>query len=192
MQDIKRRIKSVTSIEHITNAMKLVSAAKLRRAKATFEKTREISEEITNSIADVLSHISEVPDQYKAEHSEGKRPCILLVTSNRGLAGSFNSNVIKEAERIAAGRAEKPVLACIGSKGRDFFAKRGYDILASWTGAPEAVTFADTREVAKAVLEKYDAGEIDEVVLVSTEFISTLSQHVTARTLLPLDSAAVG
>ncbi|MDR1796124.1 MAG: ATP synthase F1 subunit gamma [Clostridiales Family XIII bacterium] len=191
MQDIKRRIKSVTSIEHITNAMKLVSAAKLRRAKATFERTQAIFREVTDSIAGVMEHITEVPEQYRPGGREVKRSCLIVVTSNRGLAGSFNSNVLKEAERLAQGHSEKPLIACVGSKGRDYFAKRGYEILASWTGAPESVTFADTGEIAKAVIEKYDGEEIDEVVLIGTIFKSTLEQHVESKTLLPFDSLEV-
>ena len=98
MQDIKRRIKSVTSIEHVTNAMKLVSAAKLRRAKLNFEKTNEFSDFIINSIAEVFNNTEEVPEKYLLRDNEIENTCYIIVTSGRGFCGSFNSNIIKEAE----------------------------------------------------------------------------------------------
>ena len=89
MQDIKRRIKSVTSIEHVTNAMKLVSAAKLRRAKLNFEKTNEFSDFIINSIAEVFNNTEEVPEKYLLRDNEIENTCYIIVTSGRGFCGSF-------------------------------------------------------------------------------------------------------
>ena len=110
MQDIKRRIKSVTSTEHITNAMKLVSAGKLRKAKATFEKTNENFHYITHTIAEIFHNSSDVPQHYLEGNREIRTTCYIIVTSCRGLCGGFNSNIIKEAEREIKADWEKPVI----------------------------------------------------------------------------------
>jgi F-type H+-transporting ATPase subunit gamma len=188
MQDIKRRIRSVTSIGHITNAMKLVSAAKLLRAKTTFERTQEYFHYITDSIDEIFNNVEDIPDKYLLGSREIVRTCYIIVTSNRGLAGSFNANVLKEAERLMREDPEKPYLACIGSRGRDYFARRGYEILAEYLSPPENVSFVETEEISKPIIGLYEKGEIDEVVLIYTSFVSTMEQRVTTKTLLPFEA----
>lgn len=187
MQGIKRRIRSVTSIEHITNAMKLVSSAKLRRARNIFERVRDNLRFVTNSIDDILGSVSDVPDSYLAGGREIKRTCYVVVTSNRGLAGSFNANVIKEAERRIKKDAEKPLLVCIGGKGRDYFRKREYEILSEYLTAPEEVTFEEMSLITKEIVARYDAGEIDELMFVYTAFISTMEQRAVMERVLPFE-----
>lgn len=187
MQDIKRRIKSVNSTEHITSAMKLVSAAKLRRAKATFEKTTEYFHYITESIADIFNNISDVPEQYLAGNREVKKSCYIIITSCRGLCGSFNSNVIKEAEAKLQDYEEKPEIIAIGTKGMEYFQKRGYNIYSEYSAPPEDISFLETREISKPIIDMYNSGEIDEVVLVYTSFKNSMEQEVKYQTLLPFD-----
>ncbi len=187
MQDVKRRIKSVTSMEHITNAMKLVSAAKLRRAKATFEKTNEYFHFITQSIAEVFNNASEVPDKYMIGNREIVNTCYIIVTSCRGLCGSFNSNIIKEAEAEMKSDPEKPVIVAIGTKGRDYFAKRNYEIKNEYLAPPENISFLETKQISEPIIEMYNSGEIDEVVLIYTSYVSTLEQRVKNVTLLPFE-----
>ena len=187
MQDVKRRIKSVTSMEHITNAMKLVSAAKLRRAKATFEKTNEYFNFITQSIAEVFNNASEVPDKYLIGNREIVNTCYIIVTSCRGLCGSFNSNIIKEAEAEMKLDPEKPVIVAIGTKGRDYFAKRNYEIKNEYLAPPENISFLETKQISEPIIEMYNSGEIDEVVLIYTSYVSTLEQRVKNVTLLPFE-----
>ena len=148
MQDIKRRMKSVDSIEHVTNAMKLVSAAKLRRAKATFEKTNEFSHYIINSIAEVFNNAEEVPEKYLEGTREINRTCYLIVT-------------------------------------RDHFQKRGYEIFEEYSEPPEDISFLESQEISRPIIDMYNNGEIDRVVLIYTAFISTLEQQVQNVTLLP-------
>jgi len=187
MQDVKRRIKSVSSMEHITNAMKLVSAAKLRRAKATFEKTNEYFHFITQSIAEIFNNTSEVPDKYLAGSREIVKTCYIIVTSCRGLCGSFNSNIIKEAEADIKADPEEPVIIAIGSRGQEYFAKRGYDIHEEYLAPPESISFLETQEISKPIIEMYNSGEIDEVVLIYTSYVSTMEQKVRNVTLLPFE-----
>ena len=187
MQDIKRRIRSVTSTEHITNAMKLVSAGKLRKAKAIFEKTNENSHYITHTIAEIFNSSQDIPPEYLAGNREIKTTCYIIVTSCRGLCGGFNSNVLKEAQREIDADWEKPVIFAIGSKGKEYFEKRGYEIYGDYLAPPENISFLETREMSVPIIEMYTRGDIDEVVLIYTSFISSMEQEVKNVTLLPFE-----
>lgn len=187
MQDIKRRIKSVTSTEHITNAMKLVSAGKLRKAKAIFEKSNENSHYITHTIAEMFNNSQEIPKEYLEGNREIKTTCYIIVTSCRGLCGGFNSNVLKEAQREIDSDWEEPVIIAIGSKGKEYFEKRGYNVYSDYLAPPENISFLETREMSRPIIEMYNRGEIDEVVLIYTSFISSLEQEVKNITLLPFE-----
>ncbi|MCL1810453.1 MAG: ATP synthase F1 subunit gamma [Clostridiales bacterium] len=185
MQDIKRRIKSITSTEHITNAMKLVSAAKLRKAKAAFERTSKNFHFILESIESVFNNTSEVPEKYLPGSREINKTCYIIVTSNKGLCGSFNSNIIKETEREIADDKEKPVFIAIGSRGRDYFEKRGHEIKCDYLAPPETISFLEAKELCKPAIEMYDSEDVDEVKLIYTTFVSTLEQRAKCVTLLP-------
>lgn len=188
MQDIKRRIRSVTSIEHITNAMKLVSAAKLRRAKATFEKSQEYFHYVTESIQEIFNNGSDLPYKYlKHDEREIKTTCYVIITSNRGLAGSFNSNIIKAAEEEIAADWEKPYIVAVGSKGREHFQKSGLEIASEYIRPPENISFIETQEISRPIIDLYDEGKIDEVVMIYTSFVSSLEQRVVEKTLLPFE-----
>lgn len=188
MQDIKRRIKSVTSTEHITNAMKLVSAGKLRKAKAIFEKTNENSHYITHVIAEIFnSSPDDIPGKYLAGNREIKTTCYIVVTSSRGLCGGFNSNILKEAQREIDEDWEEPVILAIGSKGKEYFEKRGYNVYDDYLAPPENISFLESREMSLPIIEMYNKGEIDEVVLIYTSFISSMEQEVKNITLLPFE-----
>ncbi|MBP6491825.1 MAG: ATP synthase F1 subunit gamma [Clostridia bacterium] len=187
MRDIKRRIRSVNSMEHITNAMKLVSAAKLRKAKNTFEKTREYFHYVTESIEEIFNNTNEVPSEYLKGNREIKTTCYIIVTSSRGLCGSFNSNVIKEAARQIAEDPEKPVIVAVGTKGKEYFEKRGHEIFEEYMLPPESISFLETHDISKPIIDMYNSGQIDEVVLIYTSFVSSLEQKVMSVTLLPFD-----
>mgnify|MGYP002578549933 FL=1 len=187
MQDIKRRIKSVSSTMQITNAMKLVSAAKLRKARATFEKTTEYFNFITHTIEEIFNNNSEVPPEYLAGNREIKNTCYIVVTSCRGLCGGFNNNIIKEAEKDFHEDWEKPVIVAIGTKGKEYFEKRGYEIYKEYLAPPEDISFLETREISKPIIDMYDRGEIDEIVLIYTGFKNSIEQEVKNVILLPFD-----
>lgn len=188
IQDIKRRIRSVTSTEHITSAMKLVSAGKLRKAKAIFEKTNENSHYITHTIAEIFNSSPEdIPQEYLLGNREIKTTCYIVVTSCRGLCGGFNSNVLKEAQREIDADWEEPVILAIGSKGKEYFEKRGYNVYDDYLAPPENISFLETREMSRPIIDMYNKGEIDEVVLIYTSFISSMEQEVKNVTLLPFE-----
>ncbi|MEI8217233.1 MAG: ATP synthase F1 subunit gamma [Eubacteriales bacterium] len=185
LREIKRRIKSVKSTEHITNAMKLVSAAKLRRAKAIFEKTNQYFGFVTESIEEIFHNTRDVPKDFIEGNREIKTSCYIVVTSCRGLCGSFNANIIKEASSLIECDPEEPVIVAIGTKGRDYFAKKGYRIEEAYMLPPENISFVETHEISKPIIEMYEKKEIDEVILVYTSLISALDQRVKTITLLP-------
>ncbi|QIB70593.1 ATP synthase F1 subunit gamma [Aminipila butyrica] len=186
MQDIKRRIKSVTSTEHITSAMKLVSAAKLRRAKATFEKTTEYFHYITESIADIFNNVTDVPERYLGGSREIKKTCYIIVTSNRGLCGGFNTNIIKQAESEIKADPEKPVIVAVGTRGKEYFEKRDYEIYKEYVGPPEDISFLQTKQISRPIIDMYNSGEVDEVVIIYTSFKNSMEQVVKCETLLPI------
>lgn len=185
MQDIKRRIKSVTSTEHITSAMKLVSAAKLRRAKATFEKTTEYFHYITESIADIFNNTSDVPEQYLVGNRGTDKTCYIIITSCRGLCGGFNTNVIKQAESAIGANGKDPIIIAVGTKGKEYFAKRGYNIYNDYCAPPEDISFLETKQISKPLIDMYNSGEIDKLVIIYTSFKSSIEQEVRCETLLP-------
>lgn len=192
MRDIKRRIKSVNSTEHITNAMKLVSAAKLRKAKAIFEQSRQYFHFVTESIEEVFNSSDEIPIQYLSGHRAINRTGYIVITSNRGLCGGFNANVIKETthvikKNIGTSGREQPYIVAIGTKGKDHFQKRGYTIRSEYILPPENISFVDTREISKPIIEMYNNGEIDEVVMTWNSFVNSMQQEVKTVTLLPFD-----
>lgn len=189
MRDIRSRIKSVSSMEHITKAMKLVSSAKLRKAKAIFEKTQGNFNKITESIEDIFHNTEDIPSRYLRGNREIKKTAYIIITSCRGLCGSFNSNVIKYTQKIIDNYPEEepPVIVAIGSKGRDYFAKRNYVITAEYCLPPEDITFQESHEISKPIIEMYDREEVDEIILIYNSFVSSLEQQVKHVTLLPLE-----
>ncbi|GAB1475892.1 ATP synthase F1 subunit gamma [Bacillota bacterium] len=189
MRDIKRRIKSINSMEHITNAMQLVSSAKLRRAKNVFEKSQRNFHYITEAIEEIFYNTEDIPGFYLKGNREVKKTAYIVVTSCRGLCGSFNSNVIKHTQKLIDGfkHEDQPLIVAVGSKGRDYFLRRDYEITAEYCLPPENITFLETREISLPLIEMYDKGEIDEIILVSTAFISGLEQKVYSETILPLE-----
>ena len=190
MQDVKRRMRSVTSMEHITNAMKLVSAAKLRRAKATFEKSNEQFHFITQSIAEIFNNTTDIPEKYLEGTREIKKTCYIILTSSKGLCGGFNTNVIREAESLMSQHTDEPCVVSIGTKGRDYFAKQGVDIIADYPDPPETISFLATQTMSRPIIKMYDEGEIDEVILVYTSYLSTLDQQVKSVRMLPFSPEA--
>lgn len=185
MQDVKRRIKSVTSMEHITNAMKLVSAAKLRRAKATFEQTNKQLHFITDTIGEIFTSTTNIPEEYLEGNREIKNTCYIILTSSKGLCGGFNSNVIRKAEESMVVRKSAAKVVAVGSKGRDYFAKEGIEIIGDYEDPPETISFLATQQLSRPIIKMYEDGEIDEVVLVYTAYLSTLDQQATAIRMLP-------
>lgn len=185
MGDIKRRIKSVNSTMQITKAMYLVSSAKLRKARERVDTTRPYTETIVESIQRVLGSAKGVKHPF-IEKREVKKTAYIVISADRGLAGGYNSNVLKLAESSIKDKSKAEVIA-YGSKSRDYFIKRGYEVSNFLTGMTEEPDYVDARQAGEMVIEKYKNGEIDEVKLIFTKFVSMMTQEPTIMTLLPAE-----
>ncbi|MDD6043750.1 MAG: ATP synthase F1 subunit gamma [Eubacteriaceae bacterium] len=187
MQDIKRRIKSVGSTERITNAMKLVSASKLRKAKNSFEHSKTYMGKIFESMADALSQVECVPREYLLGGRETKNVCYVLITSSNGLCGSFNTTVIKALEDKLEEVSQPVKLVTIGTKGKDYFQRRGLDIVMTHDDPADSISFDEARRIADPLMSMYERGEIDEISIVYTSYINTLRQEPVVQRILPFD-----
>ncbi|HSW50703.1 MAG TPA: ATP synthase F1 subunit gamma, partial [Bryobacteraceae bacterium] len=188
--DIRRRIRSVKSTQQITRAMKLVSAAKLRRAQDRVLAARPYAGVLAGLLADVAQ--SAKTDERLVHPLLAARPeeriQLILITADRGLAGAFNSNLIKAAQRfLEECQGTSVEMKTIGRKGRDFFRKRAAKISDEHVGMTEKVTYAYSAEVAAKVIERFAAGEIDSVYLLYNEFKSVMTQRLVVNRILPVE-----
>jgi len=188
--DIRRRIRSVKSTQQITRAMKLVSAAKLRRAQDRVLAARPYAGMLARLLADVARSAKtdeRLAHPLLAERAE-ERIQLILITADRGLAGAFNSNLIKTAQKFLEEHQGRGVeMETIGRKGRDFFRKRAARITGEHVGMTEKVTYAYAAQVAAKVIERFAAGEIDAVYLLYNEFKSVMAQRLVVNRILPAE-----
>lgn len=193
LKEIRNRIKSVKSTQQVTSAMKMVAAAKLRRAQDRMIQLRPYALKLQEIIGNVISvlDVSEIPSPL-VEKREVKNTLVVLVTSNRGLAGPFNANIIKHtlqfldenhAQDLADGRVQ---FICMGRKGFEQMKKRGYDVNGGNFDVFSDLTFEKVNEVNDLIFEKFTSGEVDKVYLMFNEFKNTMTQIRRADTLLPL------
>ena len=185
IRDLRRRIKSIKSTQQITKAMKAVSAAKMRRAQESVTAARPYAKRLIGVLGRVASVATGVRHPL-LEVREPKKVVYLIITADRGLCGGFNSNVIRKA---AAEIRDLPDvgLICVGRKSRDFFRKRGYNIIQQYVGLGENINAAQAREIAQFITDKYSQGEFDAVYLVYSEFINVMVQRPMTVKLLPAE-----
>jgi F-type H+-transporting ATPase subunit gamma len=188
--DIRRRIKSVRNTQQITKAMKMVSAAKLRRAQDRVIAARPYASLLGKVLANLAVAV-EADEQAASNPLLARRPeqriLLLLVTSDKGLAGAFNSNLIKAAQKfIDEHRNAELEMEAIGRKGRDFFRKRGVKIRADHVGILANPRFEEAAAIARDAIERFRAGEIDAVYVLNNEFKSMVSQRLSVERLLPV------
>lgn len=188
LRDIKRRITSVKSTQKITSAMKMVAAAKLRRARQAIENARPYAVRMRSTLEEVSKGTLEETHPLLVVHEERKVLELIVVTSDRGLAGAFNSSVLKIAEAVLKdreGEFEKVGLTLLGKKANDYYSRRRADQITFNSPVGGYVSYDQAAAVAREVARRYVAGELDEVILVFSEFISTMTQTPTATQLLP-------
>ena len=183
MNDIKRRMKSVTSTKQITKAMELVATAKLKRSRGRLEKSRPYFETILRSINEVLENSENIRHPFLKKR-EVKNSLYIIITGDRGLAGGYNSNVCKLLQNSIESK-ESTKLITIGSRGREYFSRRGFDIAYQITGVSEKPDSGSARKVGEKAVQMYKDGEIDEIKLIYTHFKSTISYEPTVLQILP-------
>ena len=190
--DLRRRIRSVKNTQQITKAMKVVSAAKLRRAQDRVLASRPYAEIIHRMLVNVAQAVDEQQDgegiTLLARRPE-KRVQLLVITADRGLAGAFNSNVIRTAARFIQEHRDAEVqLELVGRKGRDFFRKRHKRITGEYTTLfQKAPRYEDALEIARKVIDRFEKAEIDAVYLVVNNFKSMMASTMVMTRILPLD-----
>lgn len=185
MKAIKRRIKSVGSTMQITKAMELVSSSKLRKAKDKaeagrpyFEKLYEMMTEIAESRKDFSSPFTEKRDVQTSLY--------IVIAGDRGLAGGYNSNVLKMAQAEGEKVKNQPKIIAIGKKSIEFFEKRGYDIVGRYPLLAETAKTADCSDIATVAIEMFRKGEVDQVKIFYTTFVSPLVQNPISMDILPI------
>lgn len=184
MRDIKRRKGSIQSTQQITKAMKLVSTVKLQRAKQRAENAKSYFSCMYQTVTSILAKAANVNHPYlKAGTSE--RKAVIVITSNRGLAGGYNSNIIKLVTKGGLKREELDIYA-IGKKGKDFLNRYGYSIKEDDSDMIEEPDYADAMKLCQRVLQSFSEGEVGEIYLAYTAFKNTVSHKPTLLKLLPV------
>ncbi len=196
LRDIRNRIGSVKSTRQITKAMKMVAAAKLRRAQDAILKTRPYAQLLDQTLSRLASRA--LADEGAAHPLLVPRPQkiaeVVVITSDRGLAGGFNSNIARRTQRFmveSGDRFEQVLLATIGRKGRDFFRARKVPVRRDYAGVHAALAYDKAKEIAREYEERYLSGEVDAVFLCYNEFKSAISQKPVIVQLLPIEAEPV-
>lgn len=184
MRDIKRRKGSIQSTQQITKAMKLVSTVKLQRAKQNAEKSQTYFHCMYNTVHSILRRTQNLEHKYLKSGESGKK-AIIVITSNRGLAGGYNSNVIKLITQGELANEDLAIYA-IGKKGKDALAKN-YEIRADYSDVIEDPVYAEAMKISKEVLSAFENGEISEIYLAYTGFKNTVVHIPTLLKLLPME-----
>lgn len=187
---LRRRIRSVRSTQKITHAMELIAASRITRARQAVEAARPYATLITRVIRDLSTETVVREHPLLARHDEVGRVGIVLVTSDRGLAGAYNANIIRRAERLMRdeeGAGRSVALYLVGRKAETYFRYRGQGFEEVWTGISDQPSYADAVAVGQRITADYVAGAIDRVWLAYTDFRSALSQIPSVARLLPVD-----
>ena len=187
--DIRRRVRAVKSTQQITKAMKMVSSSKLRRAQERILRSRPFAQEmlrVFNSLAtrtDAARHVL-------LQEQTGQRPLLIVITADRGLAGSFSANVIKGAAEFITTHprdaGQEIALALVGRKGRDFFMRRGFDVRYEEVGLFQNPKWSHAQAIANTAINEFLAPEIGSVYVIYNQFKSIISQQVVVERLLPI------
>ena len=188
MRDIKRRKESVTSTQQITKAMKLVATVKLQKARGRAESNKPYFATLYDTICSVLALTKNVDHKYIKE-SESKKKALIVITSNRGLAGGYNSNIVKMITNEYKDKFSKEdtYIYAIGKKGIEGLTRKGYNIHKDYSEVINAPLYGDAMEISKELLTQFEMGEIGEIYLAYTNFKNTVSQEAKLIKLLPID-----
>ncbi|SDE33873.1 F-type H+-transporting ATPase subunit gamma [Paenibacillus sp. UNCCL117] len=189
MREIKRQIKSIQSTKQITKAVEMVAAANLRRAQAAAEAARPYADKLKEVVASIAAGTKGVKHSM-LQNREVKKTGYLVITSDRGLAGGYNANVLRKVVneiREKHKSTSEYTIFVIGRKGQNFFSKRGMPIAEEVTGLPDAVQFSDIKTIAAKAVKYFEDGSYDQLFLVYNQFKNAITQIPTIKRLLPLE-----
>ena len=188
---VRRRIGTVQSIAKITRAQELIASSRIVRAQQQMRAAEPYARELTRAVEAVISRSTTINHPFTEEPENPSRAAVLILTSDQGFAGAYNANVLRESARLRQllrDRGIEPVLYVAGRKGVSWHRFRELDLADSWSGFSAAPRYRNAQEIATTLLEAFNAedGGVDEIHLVSTEFVSMLTQRPAARRVLPL------
>ncbi len=187
VMDIKRKIKSVKNTQKITKAMKMVSAARMRKAEESMTNARAYANKIYELVGDMAGRVEADSHPFLTARKEVKNVCLAIITSDKGLCGAFNSNVVKKTLAFARENQDKNIkLVCIGKKGFDFLGKKHFEVLSKYVSFGGKVTYDEANEIGDKLTEFYLSEDVDEIYIVHNEFKSTAFQVAKVTKVLPL------
>jgi F-type H+-transporting ATPase subunit gamma len=186
--DLRRRIRAVKNTQQITKAMKMVAASKLRRAQDRMMSARPYAAQMQRVLGSVAARVdpSAHPLLAVRDPRPESRTLVIIVTADKGLCGSFNTNIIKAAGAYITESRQPCSLGLVGRKGRDFFARRGFRVFFEQVGIFQKLRFEDARAIAETAIEAFVSADVDRVVLAYNEFKSVISQRIVIDQLLPI------
>jgi len=190
VREYKRRIRSVNNTKQITKAMKMVSAAKLRRAQEKAESSRPYTGKLQEVLARLVAMSNDAKHPLLEKHDPIKRVTYVVVTADRGLCGGFNTNIIRRANQ-AISEDERPVeagIVAVGRKARDFYRKRGYNLQGDFINLGDNLDYSQAREIGQFISQLYEEGAADEVYLVYAHFVNAMRQVPTVQKVLPVET----
>ncbi|MGE0592064.1 MAG: ATP synthase F1 subunit gamma [Vicinamibacterales bacterium] len=187
--DLRRRIRAVKSTQQITKAMKMIAASRLKRAQDRVVAARPFAQRMLRVLNGLVSRVDQgVHPLLRVPPAGEGRPLLIVISADRGLCGSFNSNVLKAAGQfiVTEGRDREVALGLIGRKSRDFFRRRGFEVLFERVGLFQRLQFGDAVALADGAMEEFTSGRVSSVYLVYNEFKSVMSQRIVVEQLLPI------
>jgi F-type H+-transporting ATPase subunit gamma len=193
--DLRRRIRAVKSTQQITKAMKMIAASRLRRAQDRVVSARPFAQRMLTVLNGLVARVEQDAHPLLRAPQEGSgRTLLIVITADRGLCGSFNSNVLKAAGQFILNerQGQDIALGLIGRKGRDFFRRRDFDVLYEQVGIFQRLTFGHAAALADAAMEQFTSGAVSSVYLVYNEFKSVMSQRIVLERLLPIPRLEAG
>jgi F-type H+-transporting ATPase subunit gamma len=192
--DIRRRVRAVKSTQQITKAMKMVAASRLRRAQERIQQARPFALQMRRVLQSLASRVDSSAHPLLDERAEPKangRALLIVITADRGLCGSFNTNVIKAGGNfITESASRQVVLGLVGRRGRDFFARRGFEVRYEQVNLFAQLKFDHAQAIASAAIDEFVGGEVDSVYMAYNEFKSVMVQQVVVDRLLPIPRGA--
>ncbi|GIP35551.1 ATP synthase F1 subunit gamma [Paenibacillus sp. J2TS4] len=188
MRDIKRQIKSKQSMKQITRAMEMIAASRLKKAQDAAVASRPYADKLKEVISNIAAGTTDVKHPM-LQKREIKKTGYLVITSDRGMAGGYNSNLLRKLTQTLRSKhksSDEYMLFVIGRKGRDFLVKRDYPVVEEVVGLSDSPKFADIKTVANAAVRHFEEGQCDELILVYNQFINALTQRPIEKSVLPL------
>lgn len=187
LADINRRIKSVKNTQQITKAMEMVSAAKLRRAQERLEAARPYGHKLTEMLENLAAVAADTNHPLFEKRPVQKR-ALVVIAGDKGLAGSYNANVIRRAEGfLKSGNDVETHLITVGKRTRDYFTRRSVSILKSYAELGDQVDILKAQTISREIMGYYLSGEVDEIMVLGTRFISAMTRSITLETFLPIE-----